>query len=121
MDIYPQSRSFILLKKLFWRSLRALPFSSFKSNFLLGTTRACLLTSALQLQVPVVSRFKHTNVTQLLRYCDEGGNRVLAYEYTSRGSLHDILHGEFFFKSVLHRVLFHMMDQSEDLAATNGG
>lgn len=46
------------------------------------------------LEVPVVSRFEHRNVVQVLAYCVEGDNRVLAYEYTSRGSLHDILHGK---------------------------
>ncbi|XP_071683701.1 uncharacterized protein [Lolium perenne] len=46
------------------------------------------------LEIPVVSRFKHRNVVQLLGYCVEGDNRVLAYEHTSRGSLHDILHGK---------------------------
>uniref|UniRef100_M0YTD1 Protein kinase domain-containing protein n=1 Tax=Hordeum vulgare subsp. vulgare TaxID=112509 RepID=M0YTD1_HORVV len=46
------------------------------------------------LEVPVVSRFIHENVLQLHGYCVEGDNYVLAYEYASRGSLHDILHGK---------------------------
>ncbi|XBI43199.1 hypothetical protein VPH35_108000 [Triticum aestivum] len=53
------------------------------------------------LEVPVVTRFRHENVLQLLGYLVEGEhtvskpvNRFLAYEYTSRGSLHDILHSE---------------------------
>ncbi|XP_044417746.1 cold-responsive protein kinase 1 isoform X2 [Triticum aestivum] len=46
------------------------------------------------LEVPMVSRFKHENVIQLLGYCVEGGNHILAYEYASRGSLYDILHGK---------------------------
>nr|CDM81087.1 unnamed protein product [Triticum aestivum] len=45
-------------------------------------------------EVPVVSRFKHENIIQLLGYCVEGDNRFLAYEYASRGSLHDILYGK---------------------------
>ena len=53
-----------------------------------------ILTITLLLQVPVVSRFKHENIIQLLGYCVEGDNRFLAYEYASRGSLHDILYGE---------------------------
>jgi len=51
-------------------------------------------TKDITLEVPVVSRFKHGNVIQLLGYCVEGDNRFLAYEYASRGSLHDILHGK---------------------------
>jgi pto-interacting protein 1 len=45
------------------------------------------------LQVSAVSRLKHENVVQLVGYCAEGSTRVLAYEYATRGSLHDILHG----------------------------
>lgn len=42
----------------------------------------------------MVSRLKHENVVQLLGYNVDGGLRVLAYEYATNGSLHDILHGE---------------------------
>ncbi|KAJ9546359.1 hypothetical protein OSB04_018902 [Centaurea solstitialis] len=45
-------------------------------------------------QVSMVSRLKHDNVVGLLGYCVDGGLRVLAYEYASNGSLHDILHGK---------------------------
>lgn len=45
------------------------------------------------LQVSAVSRLKHENVVQLVGYCAEGSARILAYEYATRGSLHDILHG----------------------------
>ncbi|KAJ4839338.1 PTI1-like tyrosine-protein kinase 3 [Turnera subulata] len=44
-------------------------------------------------QVSMVSRLKHENVVQLLGYCVEGNLRVLAYEFATMGSLHDILHG----------------------------
>ncbi|CAI0425039.1 unnamed protein product [Linum tenue] len=43
-------------------------------------------------QVSMVSRLKHDNFVQLLGYCVEGGSRILAYEFASNGSLHDILH-----------------------------
>lgn len=42
----------------------------------------------------MVSRLKNENVIELVGYCIEGGLRVLAYEYASHGSLHDILHGK---------------------------
>ncbi|CAI0425043.1 unnamed protein product [Linum tenue] len=42
----------------------------------------------------MVSRLKHDNFVQLLGYCVEGGSRILAYEFASNGSLHDILHGK---------------------------
>ncbi|KAF5733434.1 Pto-interacting protein 1 [Tripterygium wilfordii] len=45
-------------------------------------------------QVSMVSRLKHENFVQLLGYSVEGGSRVLAYEFASNGSLHDILHGK---------------------------
>ncbi|XP_057476505.1 pto-interacting protein 1 [Actinidia eriantha] len=44
-------------------------------------------------QVSMVSRLKHEHVVELLGYCMDGSLRVLAYEYASNGSLHDILHG----------------------------
>ncbi|KAI8561966.1 hypothetical protein RHMOL_Rhmol04G0381800 [Rhododendron molle] len=44
-------------------------------------------------QVSMVSRLKNENVVELLGYCLDGGLRVLAYEFASNGSLHDILHG----------------------------
>ncbi|KAF3952923.1 hypothetical protein CMV_021577 [Castanea mollissima] len=44
-------------------------------------------------QVSVVSRLKHDNLVELLGYCVEGNLRVLAYEFATMGSLHDILHG----------------------------
>lgn len=46
------------------------------------------------LQVSMVSRLKHENLVELLGYCVEGNLRVLAYEFATMGSLHDILHGE---------------------------
>lgn len=42
----------------------------------------------------MVSRLKHEHVVELLGYSVDGGLRVLAYEFASNGSLHDILHGE---------------------------
>lgn len=44
-------------------------------------------------QISMVSRLKHDHVVELLGYSVDGGLRVLAYEYASNGSLHDILHG----------------------------
>ncbi|XP_030539800.2 pto-interacting protein 1-like isoform X2 [Rhodamnia argentea] len=44
-------------------------------------------------QVSMVSRLKHENFVELLGYCVDGNSRVLAYEFASNGSLHDILHG----------------------------
>ncbi|GAA0169641.1 hypothetical protein LIER_24079 [Lithospermum erythrorhizon] len=44
-------------------------------------------------QVSMVSRLKHENLVELLGYCVEGHIRVLAYEFATMGSLHDILHG----------------------------
>ncbi|XP_021844485.1 pto-interacting protein 1 [Spinacia oleracea] len=44
-------------------------------------------------QVSMVSRLKHDNFVELLGYCVDGNLRILAYEFASNGSLHDILHG----------------------------
>ncbi|CAA7404621.1 unnamed protein product [Spirodela intermedia] len=44
-------------------------------------------------QVAIVSRLKHENYVELLGYCVEGNTRLLAYEYATMGSLHDVLHG----------------------------
>ncbi|XWS14288.1 hypothetical protein CRYUN_Cryun36dG0109600 [Craigia yunnanensis] len=45
-------------------------------------------------QVSMVSRLKHDNIVELVGYCIDGSLRVLAYEYASNGSLHDMLHGK---------------------------
>ncbi|MFS7950493.1 putative non-specific protein-tyrosine kinase RLK-Pelle-RLCK-VIII family [Helianthus anomalus] len=44
-------------------------------------------------QVAMVSSLKHENLVELCSYCVEGNTRVLAYEFATMGSLHDILHG----------------------------
>ncbi|KAE9589303.1 putative non-specific protein-tyrosine kinase RLK-Pelle-RLCK-VIII family [Lupinus albus] len=44
-------------------------------------------------QVSMVSRLKNDNFLELHGYCVEGNLRVLAYEFATMGSLHDILHG----------------------------
>ncbi|KAL8160341.1 hypothetical protein V2J09_001878 [Rumex salicifolius] len=44
-------------------------------------------------QVAMVSRLKHENFVELQGYCVEGNLRVLAYEFATMGSLHDVLHG----------------------------
>ncbi|RZC48776.1 hypothetical protein C5167_017202 [Papaver somniferum] len=44
-------------------------------------------------QVSMVSRLKDEHVVELLGYCVDGNLRVLAYEFATMGSLHDILHG----------------------------
>ncbi|TYJ04961.1 hypothetical protein E1A91_A12G131000v1 [Gossypium mustelinum] len=44
-------------------------------------------------QVSLASRLQHENFVQLLGYCVDGSSRILAYEFASNGSLHDILHG----------------------------
>ncbi|KHN27118.1 PTI1-like tyrosine-protein kinase 3 [Glycine soja] len=46
-----------------------------------------------KLDVSMVSRLKDDNFVELHGYCVEGNLRVLAYEFATMGSLHDILHG----------------------------
>ncbi|KAI7726255.1 hypothetical protein M8C21_008599, partial [Ambrosia artemisiifolia] len=43
--------------------------------------------------VAMVSTLKHENLVELCGYCVDGNTRVLAYEFATMGSLHDILHG----------------------------
>ncbi|KAJ9537572.1 hypothetical protein OSB04_030305 [Centaurea solstitialis] len=38
-------------------------------------------------EIMMLSRYTHENLVSLLGYCDEGGEKVLVYEYASRGSL----------------------------------
>lgn len=44
-------------------------------------------------QVSRVSKLRHENFVELLGYCKEGNLRILAYEFATMGSLHDVLHG----------------------------
>lgn len=52
-----------------------------------------LLIQCSLFQVSMVSRLKNDNFVELHGYCVEGNLRVLAYEFATMGSLHDILHG----------------------------
>ncbi|KAJ9538350.1 hypothetical protein OSB04_031083 [Centaurea solstitialis] len=38
-------------------------------------------------EVVMLSRYTHENLVSLLGYCDEGGEKILVYEYASHGSL----------------------------------
>ncbi|XP_042014790.1 putative receptor-like protein kinase At5g39000 [Salvia splendens] len=44
--------------------------------------------------VSVLSKLKHENVVQLLGYCTDGDEQILAYEFAPHGSIHDILHAK---------------------------
>lgn len=44
-------------------------------------------------QLAMVSRLKHEYFVQLLGYCLDANNRVLVYQFATKGSLHDVLHG----------------------------
>ncbi|GMI70455.1 MAZZA [Hibiscus trionum] len=44
-------------------------------------------------QISMVSRLKHENLVELQGYYVKGNLRLLAYEFATMGSLHDILHG----------------------------
>ncbi|XP_077234619.1 putative protein kinase At2g41970 [Tasmannia lanceolata] len=44
-------------------------------------------------QLSMVSRLKNENFVELLGYCLEANNRILVYQFATKGSLHDILHG----------------------------
>ncbi|KAL1542006.1 non-specific serine/threonine protein kinase [Salvia divinorum] len=44
--------------------------------------------------VSVLSNLKHENVVQLLGYCTDEDEQILAYEFAPHGSIHDILHAK---------------------------
>lgn len=50
-------------------------------------------TSEFLTQVSLVSRLKHDNFIDMLGYCTERNLRIVAYEFATMGSLHDVLHG----------------------------
>ncbi|CAA7409208.1 unnamed protein product [Spirodela intermedia] len=41
-----------------------------------------------------ISELRHANILKLVGYCAEHGQRLLVYDYFSRRTLHDVLHGE---------------------------
>ncbi|GKU96532.1 hypothetical protein SLEP1_g9758 [Rubroshorea leprosula] len=48
-----------------------------------------------------IYRIRHANVVELVGYCAEHGQRLLIYEYCSKGSLQDALHSDDDFKKNL--------------------
>ncbi|CAN8280061.1 unnamed protein product [Cochlearia groenlandica] len=44
-------------------------------------------------ELDLLSRLNHAHLLSLLGYCEEGGERLLVYEFMAHGSLHNHLHG----------------------------
>uniref|UniRef100_A0A0A9DXM9 Serine-threonine/tyrosine-protein kinase catalytic domain-containing protein n=1 Tax=Arundo donax TaxID=35708 RepID=A0A0A9DXM9_ARUDO len=59
----------------------------------MGCLHICEMIQEFLAQISMVSRLEHDNVVELLGYCFEGNTRVLAYEFATMDSLHDMLHG----------------------------
>ncbi|XP_010930213.1 serine/threonine-protein kinase-like protein CR4 [Elaeis guineensis] len=45
-------------------------------------------------ELDLLSRLNHAHLLNLLGYCEEGGERLLVYEYMAHGSLYQHLHGK---------------------------
>ncbi|CAA2992565.1 serine threonine- kinase ACR4 [Olea europaea subsp. europaea] len=45
-------------------------------------------------ELDLLSRLNHAHLLNLLGYCEEGGERLLVYEFMANGSLHQHLHGQ---------------------------
>ncbi|GLT53267.1 hypothetical protein SLA2020_265500 [Shorea laevis] len=45
-------------------------------------------------ELDLLSRLHHAHLLNLLGYCEEGGERLLVYEFMAHGSLHQHLHGK---------------------------
>ncbi|PIN14283.1 Serine/threonine protein kinase [Handroanthus impetiginosus] len=45
-------------------------------------------------ELDLLSRLNHAHLLNLLGYCEEGGERLLVYEFMANGSLHQHLHGK---------------------------
>ncbi|KAK9153446.1 hypothetical protein Sjap_000926 [Stephania japonica] len=45
-------------------------------------------------ELEVLCKIRHSNIVNLLGYCEEMGERLLVYEYMPHGTLYDHLHGE---------------------------
>ncbi|XP_010524151.1 PREDICTED: serine/threonine-protein kinase-like protein ACR4 isoform X2 [Tarenaya hassleriana] len=45
-------------------------------------------------ELDLLSRLNHAHLLNLLGYCEEGGERLLVYEFMAHGSLHNHLHGK---------------------------
>ncbi|CAA6658458.1 unnamed protein product [Spirodela intermedia] len=49
--------------------------------------------SEFSVQLSMVSRLKNEYFVELIGYCLEENNRILVYQFATKGSLHDVLHG----------------------------
>ena len=45
------------------------------------------------LEIEIITLLHHKNIISLLGFCIEDGNLLLVYDFLSRGSLEEILHG----------------------------
>ncbi|GFY82653.1 crinkly4 [Actinidia rufa] len=45
-------------------------------------------------ELDLLSRLNHAHLLNLIGYCEEGGERLLVYEFMANGSLHQHLHGK---------------------------
>ena len=64
------------------------------------------------LEIEIITTLHHKNIISLVGFCFEDGNLLLVYEFLSRGSLEENLHG-----IKLHTIIVNTM-KSEDCYAT---
>lgn len=56
---------------------------------------------------------KHDNFIDMLGYCTERNLRIVAYEFATMGSLHDVLHG-----MILH--IYHALQSDKNISILVG-
>ncbi|KAJ4829904.1 hypothetical protein Tsubulata_025133, partial [Turnera subulata] len=70
-------------------------YKEFQAEAMGQIVSAC--NSFFELQVKLLLRVHHRNLTTLIGYCNEGGNLALIYEYMANGNLKQHLSGMFIF------------------------
>lgn len=54
------------------------------------------------LEIEIITTLHHKNIISLLGFCFEEGNLLLVYDFLSRGSLEENLHGTQIHSTILH-------------------
>ncbi|KAJ0976067.1 hypothetical protein J5N97_018032 [Dioscorea zingiberensis] len=73
--------------------LAELPEGKLLAVLKLDTANSSMLVDDFLELVLAISELQHPNITELVGYCAEFGQRLLVYNYFSKLTLHDVLHG----------------------------